>query len=80
MPIYEFLCPACNRIFSFMYPTMSGEEPPACPRCGSREMVTQLSLFAFVRGGTNPLAAIPKAPSDDETVDGPVRDDGLYFP
>ena len=83
MPIYEYLCPECNRIFSFMVSTMSDERTPKCPRCGADDMAKRISLFAFVRGGTNPLAAIPKAVEDHEAPapDGgaPVRDDGLYF-
>ncbi len=79
MPIYEFLCPECNRIYSFMYPTMSDDSPP-CPKCGSQQMERQVSLFAFVRGGTNPLAAIPKRQEDEVAQDAPVHDDGLYFP
>jgi putative FmdB family regulatory protein len=80
LPIYEYLCEDCNRIFSFVVPTMDDERRPRCPKCGREELEKQLSIFAFVRGGKNPLAAIPKQ-EDGETTAGedvPVRDEGLY--
>jgi putative FmdB family regulatory protein len=82
MPIYEFLCPDCRRIYSFMAATTHDGRQPRCPRCGNDKMVKQVSRFAFVRGGTEPLAAIPKpaesqpTPADDEA---PTHDDGLYL-
>lgn len=81
MPIYEYLCRECNRIFSFLSPSMSEERIPECPKCGAATE-KQVSIFAFLRGGTDPLAAIPPGDEEpDEDADRPVRDDGLYrFP
>jgi len=69
MPIYEYLCPHCNRIYSFYYATMTDAGAPTCPRCGATDLEREVSLFAFVRGGTDPLAAIPKVQSAEGTAD-----------
>lgn len=33
MPIYEFLCPSCNRILQFFSRRPNTETVPACPHC-----------------------------------------------
>lgn len=83
MPVYEYLCRHCNRIYSFLFATMTDEGRPTCPRCGAVDLEREVSLFAFVRGGTDPFAASPKPDEDadeDEVDDAPapVRDPGLY--
>lgn len=85
MPIYEYLCRHCNRIYSFLFATMSDAGRPTCPVCGARDLEREVSLFAFVRGGTDPLAAIPKAEADapeagrgSSPAGPPERDPGLY--
>ncbi|HEY3864262.1 MAG TPA: zinc ribbon domain-containing protein [Verrucomicrobiae bacterium] len=54
MPIYEFACPACRRIFSFLSKRLQPSAPPACPKCGQRKMAKQLSSFAMPRGLPEP--------------------------
>lgn len=51
MPIYEYLCPDCNRVYSFLTHTVHETRVPACPRCGAADLRKQVSKFAFVRGG-----------------------------
>lgn len=51
MPIYEYLCPHCNRVFSFLTARVGDPRQPSCPRCGGAEMRKQVSRFAFRRGG-----------------------------
>lgn len=46
MPIYEYLCPACNRIFSFLVRSLGEKKEPTCPRCGGTQMERQISRFA----------------------------------
>jgi putative FmdB family regulatory protein len=46
MPIYEYLCPDCNRIYSFFSHKLNPAKPPACPKCGSRKLRKRLSGFA----------------------------------
>ena len=48
MPIYEYLCRSCNRVFSFISPTVNPQTLPVCPKCGARELKKVLSRFAVV--------------------------------
>ena len=51
MPIYEFLCRPCNRVFSFLAKTAAEANEPSCPKCGGRDMKKLLSTFSLL-GGT----------------------------
>jgi putative FmdB family regulatory protein len=57
MPIYEFACPKCRRIFSFLSKRVSPDRLPACPKCGNRRLTKELSRFAMIRGLAEPQAA-----------------------
>jgi putative FmdB family regulatory protein len=57
MPIYEFACPKCRRIFSFLSKRMNPERLPACPKCGNRKLSKQVSRFAMSRGLKSPAAS-----------------------
>jgi putative FmdB family regulatory protein len=46
MPIYEFLCMDCNRIFSFFSRSFKEERIPKCPKCHGMNMTKQISLVA----------------------------------
>ncbi len=50
MPIFEFLCPACNRIYSFLSLSASPTRKPVCPRCGATDLSRVPSAFAVSRG------------------------------
>ncbi|MGD0745020.1 MAG: zinc ribbon domain-containing protein [Verrucomicrobiota bacterium] len=63
MPIYEFACPKCRRIFSFLAKRVSPGRPPACPKCGNKKMSKQVSRFAMSKGLKEPAA---KAGKDTE--------------
>lgn len=54
MPILEFLCPKCNRIYDFFAQGDYESKRPVCPRCGHAELRRQISRFAVIRGGKNP--------------------------
>jgi putative FmdB family regulatory protein len=56
MPIYEFACPKCRRIFSFLSKRVHPKRPPACPKCGNRKMAKQVSRFATSKGLKEPAA------------------------
>jgi putative FmdB family regulatory protein len=45
MPIYEFLCKGCNRIFSFHSFKVTTEKTPACPKCGATDLGRVPSRF-----------------------------------
>lgn len=56
MPIYEFACPHCRRVFSFLSKRVSPEHTPACPKCGATDLTRQVSRFATPRGTPEPAA------------------------
>ena len=68
MPIYEFACPKCRVIFSFLSKRLNPDRDPACPKCGSRKMVKQMSRFASPRGAKEP------APDTGPGDEGPTPD------
>jgi putative FmdB family regulatory protein len=66
MPIYEFLCSTCNRIFSFHSFKMATEKIPECPKCGDPDLRRVPSSFG--------VAAATKKSGDDDGVDGGFDD------
>lgn len=56
MPIYEFACPKCRKIFSFLSRTIQPARSPACPKCGNRKLVKEMSTFSTPRGAKEPGA------------------------
>src|SRR5215469_15586779 len=50
MPIYEFACPKCRKIFSFLSKRINPDRLPVCPKCGNKKLEKQLSRFAMTRG------------------------------
>ena len=51
MPIYEYLCPACNRVFNFLVKSLSSQKQAVCPKCGGTDMRKMVSKFS-VTGAT----------------------------
>ena len=49
MPIFEYICSACEHPFEFF---VRGSRTPACPECGSEELEKQLSLPRVQSDGT----------------------------
>ena len=43
MPIYEYTCKACSHEFEAL---VYGSEKAACPKCHSKRLTPQLSVFA----------------------------------
>ena len=72
MPIYEFACPKCRRIFSFLSKRVNPDRLPACPKCGNKKMSKQVSRFAMSRNLTEPAA---KAESESGEPPMPDFDD-----
>src|SRR6266404_3724195 len=56
MPIYEFACPKCRRIFSFLSKRVNPDRPPTCPKCGNKKLTKQMSRFAMTKGVQEPAA------------------------
>jgi putative FmdB family regulatory protein len=69
MPIYEFACPKCRKIFSFLSKRLNPDRLPVCPKCGNKKLEKQVSQFAMTRGLTDSPAE--KGPEGD---DGPMPD------
>jgi putative FmdB family regulatory protein len=45
MPVYEFLCASCNRIFSFHSFKVATDKVPTCPKCGDQDLKRVPSRF-----------------------------------
>ncbi|MSU34185.1 MAG: zinc ribbon domain-containing protein [Pedosphaera sp.] len=72
MPIYEFACPKCRRVFSFLARRVNPPRSPRCPKCGNPRLVRELSQFAMIRG----VAESNVAPDAGEQMPGmPALDD-----
>jgi len=56
MPIYEFACPKCRRIFSFLSKRINPGRQPVCPQCGNKKLAKQVSRFAMTRNLAEPAA------------------------
>ena len=56
MPIYEFACPKCRKIFSFLSKRVNPDRLPTCPKCSNKKLVKQMSRFAMSRGLKAPAA------------------------
>jgi putative FmdB family regulatory protein len=56
MPIYEFACPKCRKIFSFLSKRMNPDRLPVCPKCGNKNLKKEMSRFAMTRGLAEPTA------------------------
>ena len=72
MPIYEFACPKCRRIFNFLSKRVNPDHLPTCPKCGNKKMVKQMSRFAMSRGIKEPAAGTD---GDDANEPMPDMDD-----
>ncbi|MCS7337748.1 MAG: zinc ribbon domain-containing protein [Verrucomicrobiae bacterium] len=64
MPIYEFACPKCRRIYSFLSKRVNPDRLPTCPKCGNKDMVKQISRFST-------LKRVPEPKSSGESGEGP---------
>jgi putative FmdB family regulatory protein len=71
MPIYEFACPKCRKIFSFLSKRMNPDRLPKCPQCGNKQMEKQLSRFAMTRGHDEPATATENSGDSMPDLDDP---------
>ena len=54
MPIYEFACPKCRVVFSFLSKRVNPAHLPKCPKCGNAKLAKQMSRFAMPSGAKEP--------------------------
>ncbi|MFH1435098.1 MAG: zinc ribbon domain-containing protein [Pseudomonadota bacterium] len=52
MPIYEYKCEACGRVFEELVMRTGGEEETACPECGCAETKRLVSSFSSAGGSS----------------------------
>lgn len=62
MPIYEFYCPDCHRVFSFLSRRIETEKRPVCPRCARAGLERRVSAFAISKGRAEPTSAPESMP------------------
>ncbi len=51
MPVYEFLCPSCNTIYSFHSFKVTPDKVPSCPKCASKDLERVPSRFGVSSSG-----------------------------
>lgn len=66
MPIYEYACDPCRRIFQFLSPRIRPDAVPRCPLCGASGLKRVPSTFAAGRRERPGAAGIPR---DDGALD-----------
>jgi putative FmdB family regulatory protein len=73
MPIYEFACPKCRKVFSFLSKRVNPGRTPICPKCGNPKLEKQVSQFAMSSGRSenSELAADPGGSGDMPDLDNP---------
>jgi putative FmdB family regulatory protein len=57
MPIYEYLCDQCETRFERI--VINKQAETACPKCSSKKVKVQLSVFATPHGSLNGASAKP---------------------
>jgi putative FmdB family regulatory protein len=45
MPLYEYECQNCKKIFTLVLSLREHDEPVACPKCGSKKVRQIMSDF-----------------------------------
>jgi putative FmdB family regulatory protein len=66
MPIYEFYCSRCHRIYNFLSRSVDTSRSPQCPRCGQPDLARRPSKFAISKGRKEESADAEKMPDVDE--------------
>ena len=66
MPIYEFYCSDCHRIFSFLSRSVNTQKRPACPRCARPDLERRVSAFAISKGAKETASGPEAMPDMDE--------------
>jgi putative FmdB family regulatory protein len=49
MPIYEYRCASCKKVFSFLVGVVADSGEPVCPRCEGTDLIKLISRIARVR-------------------------------
>ena len=54
MPMYEFFCPDCNTIFTFLSKSVNTVKKPSCPKCKRPDLDRMISRFAVTGKAKEP--------------------------
>ncbi len=69
MPIYEYLCPDCNVVFSFLVKNPKTARRAYCPRCGNTEtmkkMMSKFAVSGATRKSTGAMKGAEPGSADD---------------
>lgn len=69
MPLYEFYCAPCHRIFTFRSARVDTSTVPLCPKCGYR-LKREVSAFAHIVRGASKAAESDGNPEAEEPMAG----------
>lgn len=69
MPVYEFLCGTCNRIYSFHSFRVDPTKVPRCPKCGGSGLERVPSRFGVATPSRSAAAESADADSDDPRME-----------
>ena len=70
MPIYEYRCDECRRVFNFLVRNVSQHTAPHCPRCGNEDMIRLFSPCACHSSSRRGSESGSEAHSAGEGLDG----------
>ena len=70
MPIYEFYCTDCHRIFQFFSRRINTKKRPGCPKCGRKKLTREVSIFAVTGRAKEGGDALDDLPIDEEKMMG----------
>jgi putative FmdB family regulatory protein len=74
MPMYEFFCRECNRIYTFYSRTVNTEKTPPCPKCNRPDLQRMISPFAVKsrskgNGDAGETGETPDLPIDESRME-----------
>ncbi len=58
MPVYEFYCSDCHKIYQFFARTAATDKVPDCPVCGKKKLSREISNFAIISQSNNQMSGI----------------------
>ena len=68
MPIYEFYCSDCHRIFQFFSRRVTTTKRPDCPKCGKKKLAREVSIFAVTGKAKEDAGGLDDLPIDEEKM------------
>ncbi len=66
MPLYEFRCNQCGKVFTFLVGVVANNTDPYCPRCGSTSLT---KLISRIRAHLSEETRLDQLASSFESLD-----------